>query len=559
MATSLDAILIQRLTDELPSGLRFTIHHVSSPATPCKAIFHPAPEQVPEDTCCESHFLSVSLDINDTKVQAFALEAIIYTTATLTTIFVSKADSTGFLHLLNVPKDTTSPTKTVISTFLSLLIEQKRRNGIRLVLSLFARAQDQYLFPGSIENSEKHVLDDRGLIRWWCKILETVLLAYPAAETSPKDAEKPRSNSETFSAYGYLRVPGCDVYETKAFFPPSAKCSPSKISRWLPSDPLRGLGKAPNVPERCLIPLFPDDPKARFVIDLDDELPTEGSRVKESPSKPSQPGKWRSVRSLEEFWEMMAFRQECAAGRVVGFIWGVFTPALLVGRPYSVLEDFVEEDIEAINPLNAADAPLPTTLPSQVRYDLVPPQSPIKTSSPERGLPPSPLLSSQPEPTDSQPHAAASPLPEPSALKAGSAVIHETTVNTTDKPVAIIIPQPAYARIISLLEQLDYASISVATDSTREWIDAVSIEAGVEQWGVEILGTKEILPPASVTNGTKEDATSILGPSVVRRKKRGGGDPDETMNGAAGADDVKTLGAGFVRKKPKVRERGLQA
>jgi len=557
MVTSLDETLIQRLAHELPLGLRFTIHHISSPATPCEAVFHPPPEKTPEVTSCESHFLSVSIDVNGSKVQAFALEALIYTTATLTTIFVSKADSTGYLHLqtLPIPKGAASPIKTVISTFLGLLVEERKRNGIRLVLSLFARAQDQYLFPGSIENSKKHVLDDRGLIRWWCQILETVLLEYPATAITSKDVDKPLPDEQTFSACGYLRVPGCDVYETKAFFPPSAKYSASKISCWLPSDPLRDLGKAPNVPERCLIPRFPDDPKARFVIDLDDELPVSGTQVEDSPWKPRQLGKWRSVRSLEEFWEMMACRQECAAGRLVGFIWGVFTPAMLVGRPHSVLEDFVEEEDEATGP---GDAPLPTPLPSQVRGDPLLPQSHITTSGPRLDPPPSPLPSSQPQPGDSQPPDPMSPLLGPSEVNSGPAIVHETGLNGVNSSLAVIIPQSSYARIISLLERLDYASISVAADSTREWIVAVSKEAGVKKWGVEITGFKEIVPPAGLTNRTNEVATSILGPGLVRRKKRTE-EQVEDVNGTAAAEKVKILGAGLVRKKPKLQGPGLEA
>src|SRR6266487_4672259 len=34
-----------------------------------------------------------------------------------------------------------------------------------------AWAQGQYLFPGSVENSRKHILNDRGLVKWWCRAL----------------------------------------------------------------------------------------------------------------------------------------------------------------------------------------------------------------------------------------------------------------------------------------------------------------------------------------------------------------------------------------------------
>jgi len=80
------------------------------------------------------------------------------------------------------------------------------------------------------------------------------------------------------------------------------------------------------VPPRCLIPHFPDDPKSRFLDELDDEM---------SRSQAKASGEWKTVKSLDVFWEMMAFRQECSAGRMVGFIWVVFTPEIVddVGEP----------------------------------------------------------------------------------------------------------------------------------------------------------------------------------------------------------------------------------
>lgn len=69
-----------------------------------------------------------------------------------------------------------------------------------------------------------------------------------------------------------------------------------------------------NLSVQCLIPRLPDDPKARFCDDLDASVDAQG--------------RWRGVKTLEEFWELMGYRQECSAGRVVGFVWVVFdTPA----------------------------------------------------------------------------------------------------------------------------------------------------------------------------------------------------------------------------------------
>jgi hypothetical protein len=52
---------------------------------------------------------------------------------------------------------------------------------------------------------------------------------------------------------------------------------------------------------RDVVPVFPDDPKARFLHDLkgDGQL---------------------STTTLGQFWELMEHRQECSSGRLVGFI-----------------------------------------------------------------------------------------------------------------------------------------------------------------------------------------------------------------------------------------------
>ncbi|KAK5240099.1 hypothetical protein LTR16_011110, partial [Cryomyces antarcticus] len=64
-----------------------------------------------------------------------------------------------------------------------------------------------------------------------------------------------------------------------------------------------------------------------FLDELDEELPdASSSQINVSPKKRSA-GQWKSVKTLEQFWEMMAYRQECSSGRLVGFIWVVFTPS----------------------------------------------------------------------------------------------------------------------------------------------------------------------------------------------------------------------------------------
>ncbi|MCJ1401453.1 hypothetical protein MMC11_004666 [Xylographa trunciseda] len=561
MAVSLDGALQERLSAALPNDLSFTIHHLISDSIACPPVFSSPPDHAPEETFCESQFLSVSIDVNGSKVQAFALEVLIYTTETLTTVFVSKADSTGCLHHLKLSIGTPSPLKTTVSIFLGLLVERKRRPGVRLVLSLFARAQDQYLFPGSIENSEKHVLDDRGLIKWWCQILDKVLQAYPVEKASLNSGSDQPFECNGAVSRGFLRVPGCEPYETRAFFPDYAKKQPSSTSRWLTSDPLRALGKPSGIPERCLIPRFPDDPKARFVVDLDDELPENSSVVKESPSKSQLPGKWRSVKSLEQFWDMMAFRQECAAGRLVGFLWGVFTPVDLIDRPFDTAHSFEDDELPEVD--GEEEPLLPTPLNSQVlEGPLILHQPPLRTFSPQPDLLLTPLPSSQPREPDSQQDHLQSPLAEILPTEPVDSVVNDVRLHipeassgsATGTSSSVVLPEPAYTRIVSLLQQLDYADLTLATDSTLRWLTAAAAEMGLVTWGVTVTGRKESPPsiPVAATNDPSPIIPVMLSSGLVRKKKRSGTATEGDVEGGRGPEGARVLSTGLIRKKLKI-------
>ncbi|KAL2824054.1 histone acetylation protein-domain-containing protein [Aspergillus cavernicola] len=330
--SKVDVDLGDLLAKVLPTEVKVTIRHISStPTASTTALFAPSPGEESEPTFCENHFLSASVtppndkDEDDgTEIIVFGIEVLVYTTAHLTTIFISKADSTGHLHLLKaMPKS--SILRRITNTFLFFLVHTHQRPGVRLVVSLFARSQNQYLFPGSIENPEKHVLDDRGLIKWWCRALDPILREYEP-ESGSQEQDKKAEESAHSSATAYLIVPSCDKFETRGFFPSSAKSDDQRCPRWLNAYPLRQLCSNPDAPPRCLVPRFPDDPKTRFLVDLDDELSKRGGGRGD--------GQWRSVKSLDQFWEMMSFRQECSAGRLVGFLWLIINPpGLLNSNP----------------------------------------------------------------------------------------------------------------------------------------------------------------------------------------------------------------------------------
>lgn len=318
------------LAKQLPIDADLTVRHVSSTPVPSTALFAAPPGQEPEVTFCESHYLSVSIhspNHEGAEIIVFGMEVLVYTTTYLTTIFVSKADSTGFIHLLKLSQKF-SVLRLISHIFLSYLARTHQRPGVRLVLSLFARAQNQYLFPGSIENPEKHVLDDRGLIKWWCRAVDPILRENDEESLSNKDilSAEHKSEIKTTSATAFLIVPGCDSRETHIFFPASAKQDARERSRWRAQYPVHQLCHNPSAPPRCLVPRLPDDPKTRFLVDLDDELP----EPVEGENAPPSTGLWRSVKSLDQFWDLMSFRQECSAGRLVGFLWLVINPPGLV-------------------------------------------------------------------------------------------------------------------------------------------------------------------------------------------------------------------------------------
>ena len=517
--------LEERLATTLPTECRFNIHHLSTPPTQSPAIFAAPPGEKPDYTYCESHFLSVSIISEDVQTQVFAIEVLIYTTEYLTTLFVSKADSTGYLHLLNLPKGTPSPLRTISTVFLTYLIEERRRSDRRLILSLFARAQNQYLFPGSIENSHKHVLDDRDLIKWWCKVVDPLLGAYQndSGVLADKKDGITRDEPET-KCHGFLRVPGCDIYETRGFLPRD-NFGRVDVERWSTTDPLLELRKSPSLPERCLIPRFPDDPKARFVEELDDELPDEvppsQSQTQDDASKKQKTGRWRSVTSLEQFWEMMSFRQECSSGRLVGFLWATFQPAKMVGSNKPV-------DMEERSRNPARDA-LPTPLDSQhLELSRLPPQSPLHSDP----APEAPLITKTPPISPSK----RSPAP---AASGELALPEETKYYYWPRSSRgeVILSSKEYERFGKLLLRLDYADEKSAADSTRKWIDEVAERSRVKSWGRVVVGSPVAMDVMNGTNGTNP------------KKRAADGDGNVIVTQSNG---IKTLSAGLVRKKAKV-------
>ena len=546
--------LLEQLVTVLPNDTHFNIYHLSTPPTRTSALYSAPPGARSDRTYCESHFLSASIpthaqDVTSGKadVLVFAIEVLIYTTAYDTTFFISKADSTGYLSLLNLPKGTPSPLREISTTFLRYLLEQRRRPNTRSVISLFARAQDQYLFPGSVEYIGKHVLDDRGLVRWWCRVLNPLVEQSSLSKSLKWD-----------SANGYLTVPGLDTHDTRSYIPRGTNAP------WTIGHPLGEISRySGDVPPRCLVPHFPDDPKSRYLDELDDEI---------SKGHNAESGQWKSVKSIDQFWDMMAFRQECSAGRLVGFIWIVFTPSIEHQPTESILRNsqatFMTVDSQPwdVNSsyVTASEAPTQALTPatsfcgsSQVQ----PISSPVKWRDHDPPIASQQSARSKPS-TPKKKKLSGLIIPRQPRIKTENKnyLIErpKTTAYYAWKPEGrgqVIVEDSDYKRVTELLLRLDFANLELATSSSTRWINEVRSGAWgsmKEAWGQTVNGTKV----TEEHNVAGTSGANSLNMGLVRKKRKVGAeepmDPPLTPVTNSGASQVNVLSAGMIRKKAKV-------
>ncbi|KAI9149584.1 Histone acetyltransferase rtt109 [Paramyrothecium foliicola] len=539
-SSPVDHGLRDRLARVLPKDHVFGIYHLSTPPRKVDALCSAPPNERPDRTYCENHFLAVSIDCPPTSaggtedakgaarpVLVLGVEVFIYTTAHSTTLFVSKADSTGHLNLLNLPRGTPSPIREVCAAFIAHLVAERRRKDVQFVVSLFARAQAQYLFPGSVDCPGKHVLDDRGLVKWWCRVLNP-LLEQPPTGTGPIWK----------STKGYLLVPGLDDYEMRAFIPRGS------ASLWSLGHALERIshyhGEFDWLPPRCLIPRFPDDPKSRFRDELDEEAAKTGAM--------RTTGIWKSVKTLDTFWEMMAYRQECSSGRLTGFIWVVFDD---------------KEDKKEERPAPGASQDKPTTSAAPETPKKQRTTSIVTPTTTPRKLFPSKSVMSNGSPTKSSatPQGKKKSKSKKSKLK-GPIIPRQPKVKKSlrnyllERPASTpyyhwppagrgerIVDETEYKRIVELLLHLDFASLDKATRSTRRWVGEVGKGSSTGKWGYDVVGTRDI-PSAAAANGAEGQPANNL--SGLVKRKRG-----DTTSAEEAGPKVNVLSTGLVKRKPK--------
>lgn len=146
----------------------------------------------------------------------------------------------------------------------------KKPKHVRSQVSLFLRSADAYIFPKSEKNPHKHIADGHQLFRWWIRNIDKILGLEWVCKAD---------------------IPGSD--------PRSIDRMLAATPRWTRSN----IYVNEDSNESCIrhIPVFPDDPKGRFLEHLLVE-----NRIK-------------SVTSAQ-FWQELGFRQEFRLGNVVGIV-----------------------------------------------------------------------------------------------------------------------------------------------------------------------------------------------------------------------------------------------
>ncbi|CCC67118.1 hypothetical protein NCAS_0A05600 [Naumovozyma castellii] len=113
-------------------------------------------------------------------------------------------------------------------------------------ICLFTRPADDYLFIGSSKNAKKHKLNGDQLLKWWMKIIDGLV----CTDFDPNNVS------------ARLRVPGEDTGRVSRTY---LNGDLTQSNNWQVGDIFGGTGNDLAV---FHVPLFPDDPKSRFIRHL---------------------------------------------------------------------------------------------------------------------------------------------------------------------------------------------------------------------------------------------------------------------------------------------------
>lgn len=321
--------LTVELASVLPKDKKYEVFHFQSNPRDTHPLVSQKSNSTDLKTIKAEHFITLAHE----GLIFFGIEIFIYITidykhnSTEKLLFVSKADTNGLNesnvkigkvtqvileNLLQIPietyltgiipKDAITPditdknkiTKlTSTKDTLKILIERKRGTlsqpekikpytitdypkPAKTKISLFTRSEPQYLFPSSSKNPKKHVLGGDGLLKWWLKALDKIIV----------------DKFEKSGLIAKLQIPAEDPRQIERYL------KQLESDNWSVGDAFKGKDDDLAI---FKIPLFPDDPKARFLEHLVVE-----NRAKTMP--------------LKQFWIELQARQEFRLGVTVSVI-----------------------------------------------------------------------------------------------------------------------------------------------------------------------------------------------------------------------------------------------
>jgi regulator of Ty1 transposition protein 109 len=236
---------------------------------------------------------------------------------------------------------------------------------------------------------------------------------------------------------------------------------------------------------------------------------------------------------MEQFWETMAYRQECSAGRLVGFIWVVFQDH------QGQAKETHEQQIDANSTVLSA------TIQSQVGGSVN--RVPVLATANPAGLtlPGSPPLSAPVLP----PH-------ETDTLEAGNPVAEAAEQYYDDNQTLpinwpsktrgeLLVSAEQYDTLIDHLLQLDFSTRADGEKGTSSFITKGAELAGTT-WGQTIIGRTNSPEGTRTTSLPQEVDVNIL--TGIRKKRK----VDVVEEKSAPPQPmVNTLTAGLLRKKAK--------
>lgn len=315
------------LSRVLPENKKFELLHLQSPPKESHSVFVQQRSDCTQTVVKVQHFFGLGAD----EKIFYSLELFVYLTiesskAIEKLIFVSKADTNGYCDEKISVKDITTaildyivtldpshylskeikvsgtspgcgPSITRCTTTKRALKILKARHDSKkgnscpnrgffrnieskdpdwtCKICLFTRSEPQYLFSESSRNPKKHILSGEQLLRWWLSVIDKILVRHFDSGTKAT-----------------LQIPGEEESRTLRYL------SNNKAPFWRVGDIFSGKSSELAI---FAIPVFPDDPKGRFL-----EQVVEENRAKK-------------VR-LSDFWVELQVQQEFRLGCTVSVI-----------------------------------------------------------------------------------------------------------------------------------------------------------------------------------------------------------------------------------------------